>query len=224
MNSHKTKILKNVISSILVVLIFFCAFLALVNITFNALYIETEVVGFSMQPTINLHVENDHQKGDTILINKFSNISRNDIVVAKVSWYENYIIKRVVGLPGDKIEIKDETTHFSVYVNDSLLYSKIKYGENGFYKTGSYSHYQHYLEFLTNADFADSVDKTNSCIKLKENEYLLVGDTWGQTIDSLTNGPVKQNELVGKVELIVDVNNSNPFVTTWHFLKKIFSV
>ena len=96
----------------------------------------------------------------------------------------------------------------------------------------SYSHYQHYLDFLKNAELPDSkfaenieTDKTNGTtyIRLNENEYFLIGDNWGRTTDSLTNGPVKQKEIIGKVELIVDVENNNPFVTTWHFLKKIFT-
>lgn len=44
----------------------------------------------------------------------------------------------------------------------------------------------------------------------------------GHTTDCIAKGPAKKSELVGKVELIVDVENTNPFITTLHFLKKIF--
>ena len=83
-----------------------------------------------MQPTINMNVEDSNAPGDRIFINQHEIGDVNDIVVAKVSWYENYIIKRMVGTPGDKIEIKDHDTHFTLYVNDEPLYSKEKTGEN----------------------------------------------------------------------------------------------
>ena len=190
------------------------------------LYLETNVRGFSMQPTINMNVTDPNIEGDKIYINKYTDITNNDIVVAKVSWFDNYIIKRVVGMPGDKVEIKDETTHFAVYVNDTLLYTKEKYGEDRpFDPTGSYGYYKNYLDFLTKPEFQDYVETKNgtSYIKLDEDEYFLMGDNWGHTTDCIAKGPAKKSELVGKVELIVDVENTNPFITTLHFLKKIFS-
>ena len=179
MNRYKSRILRNVLSSILVVLIFTCAFISLVNLSFYFLYSETNVRGFSMQPTINMNVENSTAEGDRIFINKYQIGEVNDIVVAKVDWFDNYIIKRMVGTPGDKIEIKDETTHYALYVNDNLLYTKEKYGENTpFQKTGSYGYYENYLTFLKNPEFADHVESNgeNKYIKLDENEYFLMGD------------------------------------------------
>ncbi len=190
-------------------------------------YIETPVRGFSMQPTINNTMTNPEAKGDKIYINQFSGFTRNDIVVAKVDWYEHLIIKRVIGVPGDKIEIKDETTHFAVYVNDSLFYTKEKYGENQtFYKTGSIGYYSKYLDFLKNPEFKKYVETKNETtyIRLEENEYFLIGDNWGHTTDSIEKGPILKNEIVGKVDLIVKVDNENPFTTTWYMLKKIFSL
>lgn len=179
-----------------------------------------------MQPTINQNMTSQNAEGDTIYINKYSSFSNNDIVVAEVSWFDNYIIKRVVGVPGDKIEIKDLDSHFALFVNDEILYTKEKYGDNTpFQKTGSYAYYADYLEFLTKAEFQNNVETngTEKYIRLKDNQYFLMGDNWGHTTDCLTKGPVKQTDIVGKVELIVDVTNDNPFTTTWHFLKKIFS-
>lgn len=180
-----------------------------------------------MQPTINLNVLDPNAKGDKIFVNPYKVGNLNDIIVAKVSWHKDYIIKRIVGTPGDKIEIKDLTTHFALYVNDSLLYTKDKYGENTpFTKTGSYSYYNSYIAFLNNSEFQDYVETENgtSYIKLDDNEYFLMGDNWGHTTDSIEKGPVTKNEIVGTLELIVDVNNKNPFIPTFYFLKKIFYV
>lgn len=181
-----------------------------------------------MQPTINNSMTDPLAKGDTIYINEYASFSRNDIVVAKVDWYEHLIIKRVVGIPGDKIEIRDEITHFAVYVNDTLFYTKEKYGtDETFYKTGSIGYYDNYLNFFEKEEFKDYIeteDETGkSFIYLEDNEYFLMGDNWGHTTDSVEKGPVRKNQITGRVDLIVEVNNKNPFVETWFMLKKIFS-
>lgn len=226
MNGYKTRILRNILSSILVVLIFIFSFISLANLCFYFSYSETNVKGFSMQPTINLNVTDSTAPGDRIFINEHKKGELNDIVVAKVDWFDSYIIKRLVGCPGDKIEIKDETTHFALYVNDTLLYTKEKYGDNSpSYKTGSYNYYDMYLSFLNDVQFSQYVetDGTSKYIKLEENEYFLIGDNWGHTLDCLKNGPIKQENIVGKVELIIDVTETNPFVPFNFFMKKIFS-
>lgn len=226
MNNHKMKLLRNILSSILVVLIFCFAFISLVNFSFYFLYVETNVRGFSMQPTINVNVSDSTVDGDRIFINRYQLGTRNDIVVAKVDWFENYIIKRMVGLPGDKIEIRDADTHYELLVNDNILYTKEKYGENSqFYKSGSYAYYDVYQTFLTNPDFQDYVetDGTTSFIKLDNDEYFLLGDNWGSTLDCLSKGPINLSNIIGKVDLIIDVTNTNPFVPFAFFMKKIFS-
>ncbi len=190
------------------------------------LYIKTKVKGLSMQPTINTNLTDDNSSGDTIYINQYANITNDDIVVAKVDWHTHYIIKRVVGVPGDKIEIKDENTHYAVYVNNSLLYTKNKYGDASSYpKTGSYGYYENYLKFLSNPSFQQWVktDENGSYIQLGENDFFLLGDNWGHTTDSLTKGPIKTNEIIGRVDCILDVSNTNPLSELQFFLKKLFS-
>jgi len=226
MKSNKVRVVKNIVSSILVVLIFLLSFTTLINLTFNLLYIETNVRGFSMQPTINMNLKDQNEKGDKIYINPYSTCVINDIVVAQVDWYEHYIIKRVVGTPGDKVEIKDETTHYAVYVNDNLLYTKEKHGTNStFLKTGTNGYYGYYQNFLTNPNFEQWVETKNGStyIRLKENDYFLMGDNWGHTTDSVTKGPVKTNQILGNVELIVDMEDKSPFTSFKFFLKKLFS-
>jgi signal peptidase I len=81
---------------------------------FQAFYIPSE----SMKPTLNV--------GDRVLVNKlsydFHDVNRGDIVVfeapprARSADIED-LVKRVIGLPGDKVEFKDG----DVYVNDHHL-------------------------------------------------------------------------------------------------------
>ncbi|MFE3573573.1 signal peptidase I [Lysinibacillus sp. NPDC059133] len=66
------------------------------------------VKGASMMPTLEDH--------DRVIINKigpkFKAIDRFDVVVIKMNEETNYI-KRIIGLPGDKIEYKDD----QLYIN-----------------------------------------------------------------------------------------------------------
>ena len=71
------------------------------------------VSGHSMDPTL--------QDGQIMMFSSLHTIQRNDIVVAHApeSWGmgEKNLIKRVVGLPGDRIKITDK----ELYVNDKLV-------------------------------------------------------------------------------------------------------
>jgi signal peptidase I len=69
------------------------------------------VVGDSMRPTFNT--------GDLLLVDKWayrtSGPRRGDIVI--VRYERDLVIKRVVGLPGERIEIKNS----ALYINDALI-------------------------------------------------------------------------------------------------------
>ncbi len=88
-----------------------------VVVTLGILYFiqVSKVVGASMEPT--------YHNGNIILVDKFfykrSSPQYNDIVVVKyhVSEGEEQIIKRIVGLPGDHLSIKDN----QLYRNGELL-------------------------------------------------------------------------------------------------------
>lgn len=58
------------------------------------------VKGASMQPT--------YDNEDVIIISKISEIDRFDQVVFKAPFEDEYYIKRVIGLPGDSIEMKED--------------------------------------------------------------------------------------------------------------------
>lgn len=88
-----------------------------VALTLGVLYFVqiSRVVGSSMEPT--------YHNGNIILVDKFfykrGEPQYNDIVVVKyhVSAGEDQIIKRIVGLPGDRLTMKDN----QLYRNGELL-------------------------------------------------------------------------------------------------------
>lgn len=58
------------------------------------------VKGASMIPT--------YENKDVILISKISDINRFDQIVFKAPYEDEYYIKRVIGVPGDTVEMKDD--------------------------------------------------------------------------------------------------------------------
>ena len=113
-------------------------------------------------------------EGDILLINKlstkFREPRREEVIV--VSQSEKYMIKRVIGLPGDKIEFKDN----KLYINDQ------EYKES-------------YLkdDVITN-DFKLSdlgVDV------IPENKYLVLGDNRTNSLDSRNYGLIERKNIIG---------------------------
>ena len=225
-NSTGLYYLKNILVAILIVLIFCCSFLAIANFTFYHTHTQERVKGYSMLPTLNSNVESDNILGDTIYVSTTAKIRLNDIVIASPEWHDKLIIKRLVGLPGDKIQIKNVDEHFELYINDKLLYTRNKYLENGAVDySGTYSYYQKFNSFLTDERFSEYVETENgeSYIKLDEDEYFLMGDNWGHTLDSLSEGPVSRKEIIAKTCLIIEYGKNHLIETTKHILKEIFS-
>lgn len=75
-----------------------------------------KVNGTSMYPTL--------KGNEVMLLNKLGKIDRFDIVVLKIDEENDNLIKRIIGLPGETIEIKDN----HIYINDELLEDTYGYG------------------------------------------------------------------------------------------------
>lgn len=132
------------------------------------------VRGNSMEPTIN--------EGDYVFVNKLSYAfskepQRGDIVVAH--FRENNspsVIKRVIGLPGERVEIRP----------DKITIKKDRYDEGEVVK----EEYLLFESFTLNGD---------EVITLDPKEYFLMGDNRLASIDSREFGPVDHWDLSGKV-------------------------
>ena len=127
----------------------------------------TKVEGESMLPSL--------EHGDNLIVDKlsyhFTEPERYDIVVFP---YEEdvYYIKRIIGLPGETVQIIDG----EVYVNGQLL------GETYGRET---------MEYAGIAEMP---------IQLGEDEYFLLGDNRNHSADSreASVGPIEKERLLGK--------------------------
>lgn len=124
-----------------------------------------QVIGPSMNPTLN--------EGDIIITNKFiyrfKSLERNDVVV--ISQDEKYMIKRIVGLPGETVEYQN---------NDVLINGKA------------------YKETFTNSETEDFTIQDLGYDVIPEDMYLVLGDNRENSLDSRTFGLISKNQIIGK--------------------------
>ncbi len=190
-----------------------------------------------MQPTINKNVQSSNEDGDLVYVNRFRGLKTDTIVVADVGWWQKgSIIKRLVAMPGDVLYIEQTATEYNLLVNNNLIYSKAKYDSLGNLNTDVKNYFEHkYQAFITNTTSFDGrfVDHSSNlkevdgkiCIVLNQDEYFLIGDNWTDSmVDCMTFGPVNKSEIVGTVELIVDVKDNMVLSVARQILKILFSV
>lgn len=127
----------------------------------------TIVEGASMEAT--LHDE------DSLYVDKiayrFGKPKRFDIIVFRYD-EDNYYIKRIIGLPGETVEIKDGI----IYINGNKLNEN--YG----------------LENM------DELNNTYDAVTIGEDEYYVLGDNRNHSTDSRSKdvGLVKKSQIIGK--------------------------
>lgn len=129
----------------------------------NVVLARAEVIGSSMEPT--------YYTGDSVLVCRLSEPKRGDKVVVTEKDGKN-VIKRVIGMPGDVIQIVDS----KVYI-DGSYYEEDYIDTDAYYKGGIAS----------------------DPLVLKDNEYFIMGDNREVSKDSRVIGPVTRNMFVGVV-------------------------
>ena len=135
----------------------------------------------------------------------FSEPERGDIIVFKTP--ENLridYIKRLVGLPGDKIQMIDGILH----INDIPVKRKKIRSETKLINNGQIRNLLVYEETLPNNISYETFDMGNtradntSEIFIPEDSYFFMGDNRDNSKDSRFVGSVPKNNLVGKAQII----------------------
>ena len=200
------KLHKHQISDYVGVIVFcFCIYLSAFIIAFSFCFTSSYVFGESMKPNINNYADYEHNR-DIVYINKTASYTYGDVIVIQRQDYQ--IVKRVIALPGDTINITHSGGDYYVERNGQRLqedYIRIVPGSsdsNGMYK--EYTFFQTYKE--DNKDklqFVNPDNYLNSAIVVGENEVFVLGDNRHNSNDSSSEGCFSMSKVVGKVELLV---------------------
>ena len=130
----------------------------------------TQVVGDSMDPTL--------KNQDVLILNKakyrFNEVKRGDIIAFT---YEDtkYLIKRVIGLPGDHISIIDN----KVYING-------RYYEE---------------DYLKDVDTPDFELQDLGYDVVPDGKYFVLGDNRDNSLDSRKIGLVSEDDIIGEIAI-----------------------
>lgn len=165
------------------------------SILFNVFIQRVQVLGHSMDPTLKTN--------EKLFALKHVPIDRFDIVVAKEKIDDEniFIIKRVIGLPGDTVEYKKDQLYINgKKMNEPYLDSfkeKLKDGSLIDYFTKINSNYANF-DFNTDYLTVDSSGNDSFKVTLKSDEYFLLGDDRPISKDSRAVGPIKKSDIISK--------------------------
>ena len=150
------------------------------------------VDGRSMYPTLK-----DGEFGFTnvggVLLN---GVERGDIVVVtmKEEGQKTHWVKRVIGLPGDTVSCVNDVVYINGKVLDETKYIDPDYRQSLVDKFG-------YFNKVPNADNTNVEDFEE--VKLKDDEYYVMGDNRPYSKDSRYVGPVKKSQIFAKKMLVL---------------------
>ena len=150
------------------------------------------VDGKSMYPTLK-----DGEFGFTnvggVLLN---GVERGDIVVVTMEeeGQKTHWVKRVIGLPGDTVSCVNDVVYINGKVLDETKYIDPDYRQSLVDKFG-------YFNKVPNADNTNVEDFEE--VKLKDDEYYVMGDNRPYSKDSRYVGPVKKSQLFAKKMLVL---------------------
>lgn len=146
----------------------------------NIVLAEYTVDGASMQPTL--------KEGHHFYINKwsyrFENVKRFDIIVFHIPEEEEVLVKRVIGLPGEKIEYKND----KLYVNG-------KFFPEPFLKTNKKREFGNAIT----GDF--TLKEITGKERVPDGCLFVIGDNRLISRDSRHFGFVRLKDVIGKVNL-----------------------
>ncbi|WP_314355128.1 signal peptidase I [uncultured Granulicatella sp.] len=130
------------------------------------------VSGQSMYPTLH--------DSDRMFMSKLGDIKRFDIVVLQAPDQDKEYIKRVIGMPGDTIEVKDG----KLYINGQVV-------DQPFINTELLMNKTVYIDDFT-------LQELTGELKVPEGKYFVMGDNRGVSKDSRMIGFIERSAIEGK--------------------------
>ena len=130
------------------------------------------VSGASMYPTLH--------NGDRMILSKIGDINRFDVVVLKAPDENVEYIKRVIGMPGDTLELKQGV----LYINGKKI-------EQPFINTEALQKQTVFIDDFT-------LQSLTGETKIPEGKYFVMGDNRGVSRDSRMIGLIDRKAIEGK--------------------------
>jgi len=132
-----------------------------------------------------------------ILIYKFADPKRGDIVIFDSKLADTRLVKRVIGLPGDTVEMKSNRLTIN---NIEAEYSNVEYAADAIFAIESYLGMSHRIELARTGENRLS---SFGPVKVPKDRYLVLGDNRDNSADSRVYGFIPREELVGSARTIV---------------------
>lgn len=133
------------------------------------------VNGPSMQPTLDGGRADVDEDGDIVYLNTVKKPSRGDIVV--FSYESRHLVKRVIGVPGDTVLIKDG----ELFLNGELMRE------------------DYILEDMADSPYSD---QTFLSLTVPDGAYYVLGDNRNNSSDSRVFGCVSEDDITGVCWLV----------------------
>lgn len=170
-NNNTTSFFQELLSIVKYVLVLLVVFFFIYKYFYGPVMVE----GDSMEPTL--------ADGDYIILNKFSDIEQFDIVVfPPPDDQETQYIKRVIGMPGDRVEYHEDRLYINGDEVDELFLDNAE--ETEFYSSGDYS-----LLTLLGVEVVPA------------GQYFVLGDNRLNSRDSRSFGFIDEEAIIGKTAL-----------------------
>ncbi|MEI5990603.1 signal peptidase I [Enterococcus termitis] len=133
-----------------------------------------------MAPTVN--------DGERVFVNRFGAIRRFKLIYFKVPDSKEKSIRRVIGLPGESIQYKND--HLFIDQQESVE----RFLQNQLKRAGQ-------NEELLTTDFRLQQIPNNKYDRIPKGKYLVLGDNRPYSSDSRYYGLVDEKEIIGTVEM-----------------------
>ncbi len=168
-------------------------FFAVMLVVIATLAFSVKVSGHSMEPTL--------ADGDRLVVNPFGrdDVARFDIVESTLGDREIPVVKRVIGMPGDRIRASAEAGPPVVRIKPA--------GEDTVYVVDNPAWSSRVGDRVEPCCAADGTTlprgKDPDWVTVPEGRFWVVGDNWGGSDDSRTFGFVAQEQVTARISFRV---------------------
>lgn len=143
--------------------------------------------GSSMRPTL--------APDDKLIVQSLGKVERGKIVILKLDKYSDFLIKRVIAIPGDNFYY-DSGGY--LYLNDELYIEEYLLDENGMFTYDTLTE-EFSLKDKAHISGIEICNHAGEC-RVPEDYYFVMGDNRKNSLDSRVFGLVHKSEIMGVVK------------------------